>query len=520
MILRPYQVEAVARLRAAIAAGTRRLVLCCPTGGGKTVIAAHIIRGAVARGKRVVVIAHRKELIDQTVDKLARFGVEAGVVMANDSRRDDYHPTQVCTIQTISRRLDRMPPADLVIYDEVHHAAARSSRAVLDCYHGSVVVGLTATPWRSDRLGLGDLFGGIVLARTPGELMASGDLVGYDAFAYDAPELHEVGIVAGEYNQRDLGLACNTKILVGGVVREYITHAAGRRAICFPVSIAHSRAIVAEFQSTGIAAEHLDCHTPKRERAAILEGLATGALRVVSSVGVLTEGFDCPAAEVAILARPTKSLGLHLQMIGRVLRPADGKTSALIHDHAGNMLRHGCPDDPREYSLERSPDRVIERCTCPYCKAIIVTAKRDGTCPACGELIVADADTCQTCGKSKSPYAEPDAACTCERIGRSDGPAIVDGQRIDLNEIRRRRAALGIDREMRDSDLLRVAAATREDKAREYLRLVAVATGKGFKPGFVSHQYRAVFGVWPRFADGELDGVDAGSCPFIPLPRR
>jgi DNA repair protein RadD len=385
--LRGYQADAIAKLRELAALGKRRLLIISPTGSGKTVTFSAVIRSSLSRGRRAIVIAHRKELIDQTVKKLEDFGVRAGVIMGQDARRDSRLAVQVCSIQTLAKRLDRLPPADLVVVDEAHHALSNSYREVLARYERALVLGATATPWRSDKLGLADLFDDAVVAATPRDLIASGALVGYEPFAYDAPDLHNVGVVAGEYNQRQLGLACNTDVLVADIVREYAQHAAGRPALVFPVGIESSRRIVERFREEGFAAEHLDCNTPKVERERIIDGLRTRRVTIVSSVGVLTEGFDAPAAEVCILARPTLSLSLYMQMVGRVLRPCAGKGGALIHDHAGNLLRHGFPDDDRDYSLEATEQRVLERHCCPFCRVVYSQRRADGTCPKCGQLI-------------------------------------------------------------------------------------------------------------------------------------
>lgn len=520
MNLRPYQSAALDELRARIAGGARRLVLTCPTGGGKTVIAAEIVRSAVARGSRVVFLAHRKELIDQTLDKLSRFGVEAGVVMGDDSRRASYLPVQVCSTPTLANRLDRLPPADLVIYDEVHHACSNTSRKILAAYGSAVVIGLTATPWRRDRLGLSDMFDGSVLAAKPRELMDQGSLVEYDCFAYDAPDLDEVRTTAGDFNQKDLGVACNTDVLVGSVVREYLEHANGRRAILFPVNVEHSKTLVAEFCSFGVAAEHVDAHTPKPERERILRGLDSGAVTLVSSVGVLTEGFDSPRAEVCILARPTKSLGLYIQMIGRVLRPAPGKARALIHCHSGNVLRHGFIEDDRDYSLTATPKNVLARKTCPECSVVFATLRDGRFCPGCDALLATP--TCKHCLRETRPHA-PVAGldycdCDLESIARGE-KVYAEGRRIDIAEIRARRAKFGF-REMSDKEIVRVATASRDDMAAEYLRLCAVAEQKKFQPGFVAHQFRETFGHWPRFTDAELDAAEPARAPFVKLPPR
>lgn len=504
--LRPYQVDAIADLRRAIAAGHRSVLLVAPCGGGKTVIAAEIVRAAAAKQRRTLFLAHRRELIDQTVDKLTRFGVHAGVIMGQDARRDDWQLAQVCSVPTLARRQDRLPPGELIIVDEAHHVGAASYDQLLKAYPRAIVIGLTATPWRTDKWGLADLFTAHVVSTTTADLIEQGFLVPYDAFAYDSPKLHKVPLRAGDYRAKELEIACNTAVLVGSIVREYTTHAYGRRGVVFAVSIAHSRAVVDEFKAAGITAVHVDCKMSIADRRAALAGFASGVYTIVSSVGVLSEGWDCPVAEVAILARPTQSYTLFVQQLGRVLRPAPGKTRALVHDHSGCLFRHGFVEDLRiaDYSPLATPDSVVELHTCPLCHAVFTTVK-DGCCPTCGEAI------------------KPVAAPKDKRGGFGRETLLVDGVRIDAAMIRRfreKRLGMGLERALSDREIARVAAATRTEKAAEYLRLQRVAAKRGFKPGFVSHQFRECFQHWPKFTAEDLAGVEAAKKPFLPLPRR
>lgn len=519
--LRSYQKTAIENLRGLLRQGRKRIVLCMPTGGGKTVVAASMIHSALQRGSRSIFLAHRRELIDQTVDKLNSFGVQAGVIMAGDSRRDDYLPTQVASVQTLVRRLDRKPHANIIFVDECHHAASDTYKKIIEAYPDAVVVGLTATPWRSDKIGLADIYEDSVLACTPAELIEMEALVPFDVFAYDAPDLHEVGVVAGEFNQRDLGIACNTQVLVGSVVREYVEHAEGRRAIVFPVNIAHSMHLVDEFRGAGFTAMHVDCNTEAEIRKNVMDRFRHGDLTILSSVGVLTEGFDAPAAEVCIMARPTKSLSLYIQMGGRVLRtsPETGKKRALIHDHAGNTLRLGLLDEPRDYSLKPTQPRIRALHTCPACDAIFMTLK-DGRCPQCHALIVPE-NRCGNCGKIIGGQDEDDS-CACPKRSRTD-KAVVEGTRISREEIERirgRRSEQGITRDLSDRQLAKAAQATREEKAAEFLRLKEVAARKGFKDGFAAHQFRSTFSHWPKFTESELAAAVPATQPFFPLPRR
>lgn len=507
--LRPYQERALDEVRREMAKGTKRICVTSPTGSGKTIMFCKIIKLATDRKRRVVVLVHRRELIDQTLDKLSRFGIFAGVIMAKDSRTDPYFDVQVCSIQTLARRVgpserlphsERLPPADVVITDECHHAPSDSYRRVLAAWPEAVVLGFTATPWRTDKIGLRGLFDASVLVASYADLMRDGFLAPYDAWAYDSPDLHDVPIVAGEYNQRLLGLAANTKVLVGSVVKEYVTHALGKRALLFPVNIEHSKHLVQEFQSAGVRAEHLDCDTPKLERKQLLDDFGAGKIAVVSSVGVLTEGFDDPGAEVAILARPTMSLSLHLQMIGRVLRPAPGKTRAMIVDHAGNLLRHGLPDDERDYSLTVTPKRTRDLHTCPICCAVFGQIRKDGTCPKCGELIA------------------PPSSAGGEGSTREEKEQVA-GHRLSADEIRELRGR-GLREDLTDAQVAKAARASSAEKKAEYLRLLAVVERKGFQKGFAGHKFREVFGHWPNYSEEQLAGVVPATKPFFPLPPK
>jgi superfamily II DNA or RNA helicase len=472
---------------------------------GKTVMAAAMVAQARQRGLRALFLAHRKELIDQSADKLSRFGIEAGVIMGNDPRRNDSLAVQVASIPTLSRRKHR-PPADLIICDEVHHAASASWRKLIESYSDSTIVGLTATPWRSDGVSLADIFQDHILAATPAELMKLGALVEYDAFAYDAPDLHGVRTVAGDFNQEDLELACNTDVLVGSIVTEYLQHARGRRGLIFPVSVAHSQHLVQEFCAAGVVAEHLDCNTPRAERERILAGLASGEITLVSSVGVLTEGFDCAAVEVCIVARPTKSLSLHLQILGRVLRPSPetGKLRALIHDHAGNLMRHGFPDDDRDYSLTAKAKLVRAPITCPKCFAVFATLRK-GCCPACGAQL----------SSPEEAEEELPARGALETT-------VVEGRRLTQDEIRalrQRHSKLPYEVVLTDDQLVRAASASVEEKVAEYKRLLEVCARQNYNKGWAYHRFRETFTDDPRFPPELLQRVPAARQPFFPLQR-
>ncbi len=349
--LRPYQLESIEAARNCFRQGTKRLLLVCPTGGGKTVIASEVVRAAALKGSRVLFLAHRRELITQTSSKLASFDVAHGVIQAGVMARPG-RMVQVASVPTIVNRLDNMPEQDLIFVDEAHHCAAGSYVKILDRFPGARVIGLTATPWRIDGKGLGDIFDGHVQVATPDELHQLGFLCPVKCFTFKPIDTSGVSVTAGDYNLGQLGEA--GKQIVGDVVERYLEHAPGKRAVLFACNIEHSKSMAAAFVLAGVAAEHLDGMTPVEERAAILKRLETGETKVLSNFGVCTEGWDMPSIEVVILCRPTLSESLALQMIGRGLRPNEGKDHARIHDHARLLTSFGHPYDDRDWSPTRT----------------------------------------------------------------------------------------------------------------------------------------------------------------------
>lgn len=469
--LRPYQAEALDQLRARISAGVKRLLLVVPTGGGKTTIAAEMVHGARSRGLPVLFLAHRKELIDQASARLDQFQVPHGVIMAGHRRHNPMHAVQVASVQTLARR--QKPPAALVIVDEAHHARARTYQQILDHYPSAPVIGLTATPWRTDGKGLGELFAETVAPAGIRELTEEGYLVPATGWAFDVPEMSRVKKRAGEYDQRGMELAMGSSVISGHIVEYYLSRSAGLRAVLFAASVKHSLDLTERFRAAGVRAEHLDGTTEKNMREAILDRLASGETQLVSNVGVLTEGWDCPAVEVCILARPTLSTGLYMQMVGRVLRPAPGKSQARIHDHAGCILQHGLPDDPRDYSLsadvsqQREPTETMGKIRqCGGCYVIWRPVGNQAACPECGWVAPARA------------------------------PKIVNTgiQERSLDEIRDARA---VAQALVAQALQRKRNTTEPERREEYVRLLRQAQARGYKPGWAAIRFKEAFGYWP-----------------------
>ncbi len=389
--LRPYQQAALDRLAALVAAGARRVLLASPTGSGKTVLAVALIAEALARGERVLFLAHRRELVVQTFDKLCAHGVPArsvGVLMGRDPRRRPGAPVQVASVDTLRNR--PRPPADLVFVDEAHRALSKSYRDLAAHYAGALQLGLTATPYRADNRPLADAYDELVVVASVRELIAQGHLVEPRVFtvpASRAPDLAGVRVRGGDYDASELARAVDREGLVGDIVEHWGRLARGVRTVAFAASVEHSRHIVTRFRAAGVAAEHLDGETPTSERDAILARVDRGETLVVSNCGVLCEGWDLPSVKACVLARPTKSLGLYLQQAGRILRPWNG-VGAVLLDHAGCALEHGLPQDDRDLALRPKRKRAAKGeapvKVCPDCDRVLAASAP--RCPDCDHL--------------------------------------------------------------------------------------------------------------------------------------
>lgn len=352
--LRPYQEQIIPVVREHIAAGRRRVLITCPTGSGKTVLASFIIQRAVSNGKRAWFAVHRRELVKQSVDTLENSaGLNVGIIAAGFGR-NGYHAAQVASIQTLMRRWEQYPVPDLLIADEIHHACSASWSGLLDALRARnpqlITIGLTATPCRTDGRGLEQHFDCLVQGPSTADLIEQGYLSKYRLWSAAMPDLNGVHTVAGDYNRAELEAAMSRTAVVGDALAEYQKHCAGKRAIVFMWSIQSSVDLAARFNAAGIPAAHVDGETEQFERDRIVAEFRSGRILVLSNVELFSEGFDVPNAEAGFLMRPTQSLTLYLQQVGRLLRP--GKEAALIFDHAGHVARHGFPDDPREWSLE------------------------------------------------------------------------------------------------------------------------------------------------------------------------
>ncbi len=388
IVLRDYQQRIIDEARSAYARRLRAVLMCLPTGGGKTVTASVIVHGSSTKGNVTWWLVHRRELLSQASQTFHALGIPHGTVQAGHVS-NPHAMVQVASVQTIIRRLDDLPPPDLIVFDESHHIGSQSWQDIFNRFPKARVLGLTATPWRLDGMGLGNFFDEMVMGPTVAELIEAGSLSPYRLFAPGTPDLSGVGMTAGDFSKSALSAAMDKPQIVGDAIGHYKRLCVGKRAVAFAAGVENSKRIAQQFREAGIMAEHVDGSMTVDERDAAVSRFRAGHTLVLSNADLFGEGFDVPAIEAAILLRPTKSLSLHLQQVGRALRPCESKTEAIILDHAGNSLIHGLPDDDREWDLadrekksRKAPAEVPVR-QCDECFFVYRPAPK---CPQCGHV--------------------------------------------------------------------------------------------------------------------------------------
>lgn len=384
MELRPYQSEIIEAARHHFGAGKRTVLIQLPTGGGKTVLAAKMIGGAAERGNRTWFICHRREILKQASQTFRMAGIPHGIIAAG-ALMVPRHRVQVCAIDTLRHRVEKLPPPDLICWDEVQHLGARTWKELFAKFPNSKHVGLSATPIRMNGGGLGEFFEVMVQGPTTRFLINNHALSPFRLFAPSTPDLKGVHTVAAEYNAKELAAVMDKPTIIGDAVEQYLKHAKGKPFLAYCVSIEASEHAAAEFTKAGLRVVHVDGNTDPDIRDRHIAEYKQGKLDGITSVAIFTEGTDLPGVQCIIQLRPTQSLGLYLQMVGRGLRYQPGKT-CIILDHAGNWERHGLPDDIREWSLEpgrkaKPKDEPPVR-QCKSCFAVYPAAKH--VCPECG----------------------------------------------------------------------------------------------------------------------------------------
>lgn len=351
--LRPYQEAAITEIFKAWKSGKRRVMLQLPTGAGKSTILSAIARKFLERGMGAIAVAHRRELIIQLKDRLELMtGIPCGVIQSGFPWEEELD-LQVGSIQSITRRR-RYPPAELIIIDEAHHSASKSYTDLIDRYPEAFILGVTATPCRTDGQGFQCYYDHLVtdeeLGASVRQLIEKGYLSEFKLFAAKPITTEGIKKNRGEFDLQELEDAAMK--IIGDVLPSWEKYAKNKKTIVFCVGVQHSKQVAEKFREAGYAAEHIDGKTPAKERAEILERFESGEVQILCNCMIVTEGFDCPSVEVLHCLRPTCSLVLWRQMLGRALRPAEGKSHAIIIDQSENWMWHGLPDDRIEWTLQ------------------------------------------------------------------------------------------------------------------------------------------------------------------------
>jgi len=464
LTLRPYQNDAVSNIIASILAGTKKFILHAPTGAGKTVVASRIISGARKKKKNVLFLAHRTELIKQCSKKLDEMNVSHGIIQGN-KKTSLRELVQVGSVATVVNRKITSP--NIIIIDECHRARAKSYEKIVNRFPEAFVLGLTATPCRTDGKGLGSIFDTIIPTTSYTELIEKSYLVPFSVYTMPM-DFSMVGVkkVGGDFNNKDKTEKLAGSKIYGSIVSHWKELAHDRSTLIFCVSVEHSKSMAKSFNDIGVVAAHVDGTTKETERDQIMRDFHGGKIQVLCNVGICTEGTDIPRVSCIVLANPTNSLSLHHQMIGRGLRilPEENKQNCLILDHVGNHARLGWIDDQIEWSLEES--FRANKSSKPKPKAESVRV-----CPKCFLNMRFTEMVCSNCGHKFKPMREAKE---------------VKGRLVE--------ATRGAPRTYRTND----------DALTYFTKKVLQAEEKNYKRGWAVGAFRRLFNKYPSFSQEAL----------------
>ena len=466
MKLRDFQSSAIDKCRQLLASGVKRICFYAPTGAGKSVIAQALTESALGKGKRVAIIANRVQLVRQMAERFDEHGINYGILQGGNTM-NVHLPVVICSINTVEKR--GLPDCDLIIIDEGHACAgSKMYRDLIFKRNRVPVIALTATPFSKGmakphhELEGQPLFQEIVIAATIRELIDLDFLVDCEIYAPSEPDLSGVRLSRnsfGEYDYSDkseeFAAAVDQPRLVGDIVSHWHKLANGKPTICFATSIPHSQHIVEAFKKSGVSAEHIDCYMEENEKESILRRFKAGEFTILSNCALLAEGFDYPACEVMILARPTKSLIRYIQMVGRILRPFHGKDRGLLLDHSGSVSSLGFPtddlplvlDDGSPSSQQKKEREEPKPKKCPVC--LFMKPPRTAICPKCGF----------------------EAKRTKEEIAHEEGQLVKLEKKPKIDKT---------------------------DKQQIWSECLGLAKQKDKSKGWASHLYKSITGVFPK----------------------
>lgn len=389
--LRPYQEDAINQLRSAIIDGKKRLILCAPTGAGKTVIFSYMANSAYMRGNSVLIVTDRIELLKQSGGALNKLGVMPYQIRAGHEPATLTGQVYTAMVETLARRMkdgryQRLVSGfDVIIFDEAHKQSFNKLFQYVS--EKTVVIGATATPHRQrNQKALSEFYQGIIEVTDIPTLIEQGYLSKPLSYGI-CVDLSKVQMRGGDFDERSMGEEYSRNKVYRGVIENYNRLIPGKKALSFSSNIDSSIELTQRMTDAGINAKHLDSNMRPFDRTKILSWFHRTPDAVLNNVGILTTGFDCPEVEGVILYRATTSLPLFLQMVGRGSRVVPGvKDTFHILDFGENIQRHGFWEQPREWSLEKAKKkRKTEAApvkSCPQCEALLATAVR--TCSYCG----------------------------------------------------------------------------------------------------------------------------------------
>ena len=353
----------------------KSVMLQMPTGTGKTRLFVSIVNDILACRMHdgiipsVLLLVHRKELVNQIAETLASYGLEYGIIQSG-VEEDRYCHIQVASVQTLVRRLQRWGKVrfEFVIIDEAHHTPSPTYMKILDTFSDSKLLGVTATPHRLDYWGFAHIFDKLIVSPAPMEFIKSGFLSNYEYYSVppECPivdEINAIPIEKGDFAEDYLLGLLDCGSIRAQVVDSYMKYGCGKKAIVYTINKAHNKHLCEEYQKRGINAVTIDCDTPQSERKQLLDEFKKGKIQIICNVNILTEGFDCPDVEVVQITRPTYSLSMYLQQVGRGLRVFPGKDKSVFIDNVGSYLRFGLPSEHRSWEkyFDRRPTSVRQQ---------------------------------------------------------------------------------------------------------------------------------------------------------------
>jgi superfamily II DNA or RNA helicase len=461
-MLRSDQTSALDALRDAVREGKRRICMQAPTGWGKTEFAAALTSNAQAKKKKVLFTVPAISLIDQTVSVFARRGIlDVGVIQADHHMSNWDMPIQIASVQTLMRRT--VPDVGVVMLDECHRWfkfyeqwLGTRDHPVPD-WVNVPLIGLSATPWTK---GLGSWFDHFHKAATIGEMIAAGHLAPFRVYAPAHPDLSNVRTVAGDYHEGELSAAMQQGMLVADTVETWLKLGEGRPTLCYAVDRAHAMKLKLQFEAAGVPCGYQDHTTKDAERTAIRRDFHNGKLKVVCNVETLTTGIDWDVRCI-IVARPTKSDMLFVQIIGRGLRNAPGKADCLILDHSDNHLRLGFVTDIDESYVGLHDGKT------PRHENRTEGIRLPKECPKCGYLKLPKMACCPACGF---------VAKVISKLENEPG---------ELRELKPKPKPVQ-------------AVWGSKERAHFFGELKCYAKRQGYAPGWASNKYRERIGVWPN----------------------